>query len=200
MKILAFSDLHCDVVAAQKIVEESVSAEIVIGAGDFGAKGKEAEAVLETLSKIAVPLIIVSGNHDILADLETICAEWPHVHLLHGSAVEIAGQTFYGLGSEVPPSSDHEWNQTLSEEEAADLLSACPDDAVLVTHSPPYGHCDLQRDGNLEGSRAILNVLETKTIKLNLCGHIHNAWGMVSEVNGCGVFNLGPTVNWFEIE
>ena len=37
MKILAFSDLHCDLEAAQRIVAASGPADVVVGAGDFVA-------------------------------------------------------------------------------------------------------------------------------------------------------------------
>lgn len=35
MKILAFSDLHCDEEAANRIVTAALEADLVIGAGDF---------------------------------------------------------------------------------------------------------------------------------------------------------------------
>ena len=35
MKLLLFSDLHCDADAALRLVEQSNRADVVIGAGDF---------------------------------------------------------------------------------------------------------------------------------------------------------------------
>ena len=199
MKILAFSDLHCDLEATQKIIDASMSADIVIGAGDFAVKGGGTAETYRLLSQMSVPTILVPGNHDNLDELQQVCATNENLHYLHGQAITLKGQSFFGLGCEIPRRSDFDWNQTMSEEEAADALSYCPDGAVLVTHTPPFGYCDLQRDGTHEGSQSILNVISRCKIKLHLCGHIHHAWGTTSSLAGCEIINLGPTINWFEV-
>jgi len=79
------------------------------------------------------------------------------------------------------------------------MLNACPQNAVLVTHTPPYGWADLQKDGTHEGSTAIRGCLSTHHPKLLLCGHIHNAWGMKATHNTTLIQNLGPTLNWFDV-
>jgi hypothetical protein len=60
--------------------------------------------------------------------------------------VTVRGVGFFGLGGAVPVTPFGAWSFDLAEEEAAALLAALPDRAVLVTHSPPLGHCD--RDGS----------------------------------------------------
>jgi Icc-related predicted phosphoesterase len=199
MKILAFSDLHNDQESGREIVRASKTADVVVGAGDFGVKGASAADVLQVLRQIEVPTIFVAGNHDNLDELQAFCAEWEKGHFLHGTPVMIQGRPFFGLGCEIPSRSDYSWNQTLTEKEAEALLVHCPDQAVLVTHTPPLGYCDLQRDGGHEGSQAILDAIVARNIKLNLCGHIHHSWGTVAQANDCIVHNLGPTVNWYDL-
>lgn len=196
MKILAFSDLHCDLEATQRIVDASGSADVVVGAGDFGVKGENTTQTLELLRQIEAPVILVAGNHDDLDELSNFCAPWTNGYFLHGNSVEIKGQPFFGLGCEIPRRSDFAWNQTISEGEAAGLMKHCPVGSVLVTHTPPLGYCDLQRGGSHEGSQSILNAISKYKSKLHLCGHIHHAWGMKDSVAGCRVINLGPTINW----
>jgi len=48
MRILAFSDLHCDRKLAEIIVRESDSADIVVGAGDFGIRGERTIELFDT--------------------------------------------------------------------------------------------------------------------------------------------------------
>ena len=36
MKLLLFSDLHCDTAAARRLVELAGDVDVVVGAGDFG--------------------------------------------------------------------------------------------------------------------------------------------------------------------
>ena len=199
MKILAFSDLHRNREIAQAIVAASAQADIVVGAGDFATMGEGLADTFEILSHIGVPVVFVAGNHDRLDEMEEAARGWPEAHILHGRAVIVQGIPFFGLGYEIPAGADKPWNQRLEEEEAEALLAHCPEGSVLVTHSPPFGVADVQRDGRHEGSRAILSAIECRKPRLALCGHIHHAWGMKGMVGTSPVHNLGPSVRWFEV-
>ena len=89
--------------------------------------------------------------------------------------------------------------ESLSEDDAADMLQDCPAGGVLITHSPPLGYCDQQEDGTHEGSQVIRDIIKVKRPVLNLCGHIHEAWNTTAMIGQTQVFNLGPTAHWFEI-
>ena len=199
MRILAFSDLHRNREIAQSIVEASQQADVVVGAGDFATKGEGLAETFDILRQIAVPVIFVAGNHDILAEMKIGVRNWQTAHLLHGTGIVLQGIPFFGLGYEIPAGADKPWNQRLEEVEAEALLAHCSEGAVLVTHSPPFGVADLQRNGEHEGSRAILSIIELRQPRLALCGHIHNAWGMKGSIGNCPVHNLGPSVHWFEV-
>ncbi len=199
MKILAFSDLHRDASAMQSIMAESADADVIIGAGDFATCGLGTMDTLSILSTAIQPVVIVSGNHDDTKTLREICDQSKNIHLLHGDLVAINGVDFFGLGDEIPHVNDADWNQSLNEDEAANILNGCPVGGVLVTHSPPLGYCDHQANGAHEGSRAIRDAIIAKQPVLNLCGHIHEAWDTTAMINQTQVFNLGPTAHWFEI-
>jgi uncharacterized protein len=199
MRILAFSDLHRDLGAAQSIVAASGAADVVVGAGDFATMGRGATDTLDILRQLPVPLVIVAGNHDRLDELRQHCTDWHNCHLLHGETAVIAGVAFFGLGFEIAARSPNVWNSHLSEGDAARALSSMPADAVLVTHTPPHGTADLQRNGEHEGSPAIRDAIVRYQPRLNLCGHIHHAWGMQGTIGRCGVYNLGPTCTWFDL-
>ncbi len=199
MKILAFSDLHRDQRATRTIVEASDSADILVGAGDFATCGLGLTETLSILKSCDKPMILVCGNHDYLSEFQGFCSDWPKAHLLHGDQVIIDDVTFFGLGYEIPQRNFEDWNQTLSDAEATAILSKCPRDAVLVTHTPPFGHADMQKDGTHEGSEALLEFVTEKSPPLHLCGHIHNSWGVKSKIGETSIHNLGPTVNWFDI-
>jgi Icc-related predicted phosphoesterase len=199
MKILAFSDLHRNSEVAQTILDLSRDADVVVGAGDFATRGEGLAETLDILERIAVPLVFVAGNHDRLAEMQDAMRGWRAAHLLHGTGAVIRGIPFFGLGYEVPAGADHLWNQRLEEAEAGKMLASCPEGAVLVTHSPPFGVADLQRNGEHEGSRAIRATIEQRRPRLALCGHIHNAWGMHGMIGACPVHNLGPSAHWFAL-
>jgi len=200
MRILAFSDLHRDQSTARKIVAASGGADIVVGAGDFATESEGIIDTIEILCLIKTPTVLVSGNHDNLDGLRSACQDWEAANVLHGEQATISGVTFFGLGMEIPQRAQFNWNSHMSENDAELALSKCPDGAVLVTHSPPFGGaCDLQTSGNHEGSKSIKTAIESKLPQLSLCGHIHHSWGTEDVIKGCRIANLGPSLNWFEI-
>lgn len=199
MRILAFSDLHCDREAARNVVVESSSADVVLGAGDFGIRGDRSIELFEILKEIKVPLVIVSGNHDRRSDLASYCATQNNIYLLDGSSQEINGIKIFGLGGEIPSRNDAEWNETLEEAEATEQLRRAKDHHVLLTHTPPHGYCDLQKNGANEGSEAIANAIRSYAPSLCLCGHIHHSWGATQQLGKTTVHNLGPKPCWHSI-
>jgi Icc-related predicted phosphoesterase len=200
MKILAFSDLHRNRDAAQLIVDASRAADVVVGAGDFATHGIGLRDTIDLLRTVIVPMVLVAGNHDDLDELRQACCVNNATHVLHGEAVIIGGIPFFGLGFEIPAGRRTDpWNRQLDEEESAELIRGCPPSAVLVTHSPPFGCADVQRDGAHEGSRAVRDAVLATKPRLHLCGHIHHAWGTHGIVGECRVHNLGPSVNWFVV-
>jgi len=199
MKILAFSDLHRDVEAANALVASSRSADLVVGCGDYATRGVGAEETLGILVDCTAPVILVHGNHDNPDDIARFCGRFSHFHYLHGNAITLNGVSFTGLGGEVPARSDNDWNATETETFARERLAAAGPTTVLVTHTPPLGTADTQRNGAHEGSVAIRDAAIATQPTLLLCGHIHHAWGAEGHIGQTRVKNLGPTANWFDV-
>jgi Icc-related predicted phosphoesterase len=199
MKILAFSDLHCDISAARSIVAASAQADVVVGAGDFGIRGERSEEALDVLAAMACPFVLVSGNHDSYDRLKRVCGRRNGFYLLQGSTIELAGISFLGLGGEVPRRGEGAWNETFTEQAAARMLEAEAPYRVLVTHTPPYGVADLQADGTHEGSNAIRSAIESARPQYCFCGHIHHSFGKTGVIGSTEIVNLGPVLNWFTV-
>lgn len=190
MRILAFSDLHCDLSGAASLVEQSGEADAVVCAGDLASVHSGLEETLAALRSIEVPTVIVPGNNETEEALRRACRDWSSATVLHGDGCELDGVRFYGLGAGVPIT-PWDWSFDLAEEEAATMLEACPGDAVLVVHSPPLGHVDESRGRHL-GSAAIRDAIESRSPRLALCGHIHESWGAESAIGETRIVNLGP--------
>jgi Icc-related predicted phosphoesterase len=198
MRLLAFSDLHTDLDAAAELVAASSAADVVIGAGDFASQHRGLEETIDALSGIETPTIVVPGNNETEEALREACAEWEAATVLHGDGAEIEGTSFYGLGAGVPVT-PWDWSFDLTEEQAAEMLADCPEGAVLVIHSPPKGHCDVDSSGNHLGSEAELAAIEAKRPVLAVCGHIHDSWGAKSDVGPTHIVNLGPKGTSLEV-
>ena len=199
MRILAFSDLHCDQESANRIVRESIGADVVVGAGDFGIRGERSTELFDILSHLSVPFLLVSGNHDRRHELASYCNNHENLHLLDASTQEINGITFFGIGGEIPSRSGESWNESMEENIASKHLLDAPDFQVLVTHTPPFGYCDFQKDDTHEGSESVTQAIEQRQPKLCLCGHIHHSWGRIAHLGQTTIHNLGPKPNWYSL-
>jgi len=198
VRLLAFSDLHRDLGQAAELVAMATEADVVIGAGDFASVHEGLEETVAALAAIETPTVLVPGNNETEEALRAAAAAWDGATVLHGSGAAIAGEEFFGLGAGVPVT-PWDWSFDLDEESAAEMLSACPEGAVLVLHSPPQGHCDMGGGADHFGSKALLRAIEQKRPRIAVCGHIHESWGCESQIGETPVRNLGPKGTWIEL-
>ena len=191
MKLLLFSDVHTDADAARDLVSMSTGVDVAVGAGDFAVQRRGLGPVIEILSAMECPAVLVPGNGESDEELSDACADWPGAHVLHGSGTTLEGVDFWGLGGGVPVTPFGDWSFDLTEDRAREYLEDCPDGAVLVTHSPPLGHVDTSGGRHL-GSRAVLEAIEGTGPRLVVCGHIHDSWRQESWVGPTRIVNAGP--------
>jgi Icc-related predicted phosphoesterase len=196
--LLCFSDLHRDLEQAELLVRMSAEADVVIAAGDFASIHAGLSETIDALANIEVPTVVVPGNNETAEALRDACSGWAAATVLHGESAEIDGVEFFGLGAGVPIT-PWDWSFDLSDDQAAAMLRSCPEGAVLVVHSPPYGHCDVSGNGDHLGSTAILEAIELKRPPVAVCGHIHESWGTESRAAETRIVNLGPAGTWIEI-
>jgi Icc-related predicted phosphoesterase len=197
MRLLLFSDLHADLDQARALVERSRDFDLVIGAGDFGNLRRQLREPIEILSQITCPAVLVAGNNESTEELRDACHAWPTAHVLHGSGVTLQGVEFWGIGGGIPVTPFGDWSYDFSEDEADQLLSGCPRNAVLVSHSPPKGILDLSSQGKSLGSEAVRRAIKAKALQLVVCGHIHASGGRSVLVEKTHVVNAGPAgIEW----
>jgi uncharacterized protein len=198
VKILAFSDLHCDLQQGARLVEMAAGADVVIGAGDFASVHDGLEETIGVLASIKTPTVLVPGNNETVDALREAADGWSAATVLHGEGTTIDGTEFYGLGAGIPVT-PWDWSFDLDDDAATEMLAGCPEEAVLVLHSPPKDHCASAGGGGNFGSPALLRAIEDKRPRLAVCGHIHESWGCESQVGPTPIRNLGPKGTWIEV-
>jgi Icc-related predicted phosphoesterase len=198
MRLLLFSDLHRDTSAAERLVAQARTADVVVGAGDLSTMHSGLAEMITVLSRIECPAVLVPGNSETVEELRAACSKWHSAEVLHGSGVTIRGTEFFGLGGGVPVTPFGSWSYDFTEEEAAELLSDCPPNGVLVSHSPPRGAVDVSSE-NL-GSVAVRNIVNERRPRLVVCGHIHDSAGEHVIVGTTSVVNAGPVGVEWELE
>ena len=197
MRLLLFSDLHCDADATRRLVERSRDVDVLVGAGDFARVRRQIEICPEILRDAPRPAVLVPGNNETLDELKAACRFWSQAHVLHGSGVTIDGVPFFGLGGGVPVTPFGDWSYDFTEEQAAELLAGCPEGAVLISHSPPRGAVDRDGSGRSVGSTAVRDAILRLKPRLVVCGHVHASWSMQETIGETTVVNAGPTgIEW----
>lgn len=191
MRLLAFSDLHCDLSQAANLVGKSAGVDVVAAVGDLATVHRGLERTVAALASIGCPALLVPGNNETADELREAAAGWRSATVLHGEGAEIGGVGFFGIGAGIP-TTPWDWSFDLDEDEARAALEPCPAGCVLLTHSPPFGHVDSPAGGGHLGSQAIAEAIAAKEPRLVLCGHIHESWGQESAAGPTRVMNLGP--------
>ncbi|MDJ1006531.1 MAG: metallophosphoesterase family protein [Paracoccaceae bacterium] len=197
MRILAYSDLHCDLAAAAAIVDAAADADIVVGAGDFAQNHEGLEKTMTALEPIAAKSVLVPGNNE----TETALRGATTARVLHGETADVAGLRIAGIGCAIPPLPPLPWHSfDMSEDEAAEMLAGFVSIDILISHSPPKGVADRHAAAGSIGSEAVREAVARLQPDFVFCGHVHDCWGERGEIGRTKVANLGPSVNWFEVD
>ena len=197
MKLLLFSDLHADTRAARDLAARARTADVLVGAGDFGNMRRDVADCIPVLRATGKPAVLVSGNNESTEELAEACHDWPAARVLHGTGATVAGVPFFGVGGGIPVTPFGAWSYDFTEDEAAALLAGCPAGCVLVSHSPPKGAADVSSRGQSLGSTAVRDAILRVRPVLVVCGHIHACAGRPARLGGTPVVNAGPGgVEW----
>ena len=186
MKILVISDTHGQ---HQHLDLTKYEADVLVHAGDW-TRGHdigllETEQFMKWLSEQPFKhKICIAGNHE--TSVEDYNSDIPipdNVIFLKDSEVIIDGIKFYGS-----PYSNEFCGWAFMEEEVglSKIWAKIPEDTnVLITHGPAYGVLDLVknsygRDPHV-GSKSLTYRKQTiqDALQLHICGHIHEAYGIV---------------------
>lgn len=195
MRLLAASDLHADLAAAQALVDAAPAADLVLIAGDLADSFEGLEPLMEVLAPLGAKAILVPGNNESVEQLRAATA----LTVLHGERVERAGITIIGHGGSVPPLPAElpfaSWNVTEAEAALAPF-TACD---LLLTHAPPKGIADRFGAYGSIGSTAYRAAVERLQPRLMLFGHVHPCWGEEGQIGRTRCRNLGPAPSWLDL-
>jgi len=193
MRLLGITDLHGSRGALSRILTHAGPVDAVLLGGDvthFGSPD-EAEQLVELAKASGAPVLAVAGNCDSAEIDERLVRLGVSIA---GRGVGLDALSLHGL-SAIPPWIRRMY-QTTEEELAAALeaghaqLPDAPHHGVLA-HVPPHGLAvDRVFFGRHVGSKALRRFVDEKAPSLVVCGHIHEARGVV-RVGPTTVVNCG---------
>lgn len=140
--------------------------------------------------------IVIAGNHDFCFQREPdrARARLTNAIYLQDEAATIEGFHFYGSPWQ-PWFFDWAFNLERGPEIAAKWALIPDNTDILITHGPPLGFGDKTVRGEAVGCADLLDRIRVVKPKLHVCGHIHEAAGVVRD--GATLFvnastNMGP--------
>jgi len=199
MKIICISDTHTKHKEIPSRFVENADGDIdmCIHSGDVSSRGEEREIIdfMEWYSKLPFKhKLLIAGNHDFYFErtspelIEELLNRYPSVTYLNDSGVEIDGIKIWGSPIQ-PYFFNWAFNRT-SEKIGAHWDKIPLDTNILITHGPIRGYLDLTSRGEATGCPILRNkVSELKELKLHVCGHIHEAYGLFETENGVKLVN-----------
>jgi len=174
MKILAFSDLHSEEGALQKLAELQSFWDFdhVLITGDLTNK---AVSFVEDVCKKFPKSFTIPGNMDPPAALKILEDTGTSLHGKRKEVEDGLNMVGFGYSCQTPFCTPGE----ISEKEMLSKLEKLDIDenTILVTHTPPLGVLDEVGEGVHAGSKALRKVIEDKKPFINFCGHIHETVG-----------------------
>lgn len=193
MKILLISDTH----SKHGFISDKdlVPADMIICAGDISNRGwkSEVENFMFWFDSLNYKYkILIAGNHDFFfekndEEVVEMLKKYPSITYLNTSGITIDGVKIWGcpyqpwfhnwaFNVERGPELKHYWDKIPL------------DTDILVTHTPPYKILDRTLYGDTPGCIDLLNKIKEVKPKLNIFGHIHEAYG-VEKIDGITFVN-----------
>ncbi|TET89348.1 MAG: metallophosphoesterase [Methanomassiliicoccales archaeon] len=178
MRILTISDIHGSDWGVRQVHSwiDELDPELLIVCGDITHFGPITFA-RDFFGSLDVRTLAVPGNCDPPAILELLDELKAN---LHGKKVTITDETFVGFGAS-PPTPFDTLFEVPDELIYESLSSVMERNAILVTHTPPYGVLDGTTFTGPLGSKSIMRIIEKFNPKLAVFGHIHEAKGLREE-------------------
>ncbi len=177
MRIVVISDTHG--------MHEQVSlpdGDVLVHAGDFTARGalKEVAEFNRYLGRLPHRhKIVIAGNHELCLERDAGRAEklLTDCIYLRDSSVVLEGIRFYGSPWQ-PWFLDWAFNLQRGAPLREKWQLIDEDTDVLITHGPPFGHCDQLYSGEHVGCEELIGFVGKIRPALHLFGHIHEAYGI----------------------
>ena len=195
LRILCFSDLHCNEKAMKALSAKAKKADLLICAGDFTIFEHNINHVLRTLDKMGKPIMLVNGNHEDAHLTAGLCAKTKHIRQIHRHVHEeeaFPGYAFIGHGGEGFDFVSEDF-ESFAKAQAAKLraLKGKGTKLIFITHQPPH-NTKLDYIWAHHGSKSYTRFDKKHQPVLHVCGHLHETQGKTDFIGKTKIINPGP--------
>ena len=190
MKAVAFTDLHGNIGALNRIIRASKNADIILCSGDLTNFQQGLIGMLRKLERTGKRVVIIPGNHESPGYLKEVSRRFPKIKDVHKSGCIIGELLIIGYGS--GGFLQREPDFPCAAEKFSEMIKKHPEKkVVMLTHAPPYGTMLDKIGREHRGSRDISEFIKKHRVELLLCGHFHENAGIIEKIGRTTIINPG---------
>ncbi len=190
MKILIFTDLHCNY-KSLKIIEKKVNnekPELIICCGDFSIFGNGLNDVAKKINSFEIKTLIIPGNHETPQEIENLCKKYKNLFNLHEKIYKYKEWIFFGFGtggfSLIEPRLENlinKLNKILNNKK----------NLIFITHAPIYNtKLDYLYEEH-RGCKSSRKFIEKFKPEYTFCGHFHENENKNDKIKETLIINPG---------
>lgn len=198
MKILAFTDTHCNKMAHKKIKErtEFFKPDLLVSCGDISVFTSGLEESAKFIEGLGISCLIIPGNHESESDIKEICKKYKNLINIHSGCYEVGNILFFGYGTGGFSYRDEKFDR-ISKQFIKTLEKNKK--LIFVTHAPVYKtKLDLIMNEH-RGCISSREFIEKTKPFLTLCGHFHENENKQDNIGESLIINPGKFGRIIEI-
>jgi len=192
MKILAFTDVHCDAKSMNELASKSKKADFLICAGDLTIFGRDYRELLQIINRFNKPCFIIPGNHETDELLKDASFGLINIHNIDKKIVEFGNYIIIGYGGGGFAIKDERFEKLAKLfSKKIKSLKKKSSKVILVTHQPPYGTAVDKIHKQHAGNKSFTKFINEEKPHLVICGHLHETAKKKDKIGKTEVINPG---------
>ena len=202
MKILAFADLHSNIIAYEKIKAKvkKFKPDLIFCLGDFTYFEQYIEQVMRKLNELKKPVYILHGNHESDVITRKLCQRYHNLVWMHNKIIPFKEYTIVGHGgggfyTSGKSARDKDFDRLISKNR-----KKLKGKLILLTHAPPRKtKLDKLTWAGHVGCESYAEFIKKYKPIIALSGHMHENFGIKDKKGKTTVCNPGPAGMVFSI-
>lgn len=189
MKLLAFTDVHCNKKAFEELKEKvkKENPDLLICCGDVSIFSSGLDEAGKLINSFNITTLIIPGNHETPEDIKDLCKKYKNLVCIHQGSYEIDNYLFFGYGTGGFSFRNEKFERTAKQF----LKNLDKKKLVFVTHAPVYNTKLDELGDEHRGCESSRKFIEEAHPILVLCGHFHENEKKQDKINNSLVVNPG---------
>ncbi len=190
MKLLTFTDVHCNKKALQEIKNKCLNnkPDLLVCCGDLSIFDSCLDQAGKMIDSLGIKTLMIPGNHETPTDIAKLSEKYKNIINLHQSSFELDNYIFFGYGTGGFSFKDEKFER-IAKQFAKNLDRMKK--FIFVVHAPVYNTTLDEISGEHFGCNSFRKFVEETEPKLVLCGHFHENEKKRDKIKNSLILNPG---------